>query len=66
MEPEQRAGSVRLTATQLPVASMTAEGAEPRQIAASLFLTPRSVELTLETVREALGVSSGEELALAI
>ena len=37
-----------------------------REIAATLFLTPRSVEVTLDGVRAALGVASDAELRLAL
>ncbi|RKS72585.1 putative ATPase [Motilibacter peucedani] len=64
--PVQVAGSVRLTTTQRRVATMAAAGADPLQIAASLFLTPHSVETALGDVRAALGVASDAELRLAL
>ncbi|RZS90190.1 transcriptional regulator [Motilibacter rhizosphaerae] len=64
--PDERAGRRRLTTTQRRVAGMAADGADARQIAASLFLTPRSVEVTLEAVRAAYGVASDAELRLAL
>nr|WP_269205094.1 BTAD domain-containing putative transcriptional regulator [Motilibacter aurantiacus] len=64
--PEQRSRTVSLTRTQRRIAGMAVDGADPRQIAEALFLTPRSVERMLEGVRRELGVTSDAELRVAL
>ncbi|MGY1743330.1 MULTISPECIES: BTAD domain-containing putative transcriptional regulator [unclassified Blastococcus] len=64
--PPPRPATRRLTATERRVAAMAAEGADARQIAASLFLTPRTVEVTLAGVRAALGAATDADLRVAL
>ena len=52
-----------LTATELRVASLAAEGRTNREIAAALFVTEKTVEATLSRVYRKLGVRSRTELA---
>ncbi len=74
--PEQAAGpaartgraarsdkSEQLTAQQHQIARMVAEGATNREVAAQLFLSPRTVEHHLRNVFAKLGVRSRVELA---
>nr|WP_269204537.1 BTAD domain-containing putative transcriptional regulator [Motilibacter deserti] len=63
--PEQPARTV-LTTTQRRIAAMAVAGSDNRQIAESLFLTPRSVERALELVRRELGATSDAELRVAL
>ncbi|WP_084959465.1 AAA family ATPase [Thermoactinospora rubra] len=53
----------RLTAQQLRIARMVAEGATNREIAAALHLSPRTVEHHLRNVFVTLGIRSRVELA---
>ena len=64
--PPPRPATRRLTATERRVAAMAAEGADARRIAAALFLTPRTVEVTLAGVRAALGADTDADLRLAL
>jgi hypothetical protein len=50
--PEPVPGAVRLTTTEQRIAEMDAIGLDAHTIAQALFLTPRSVELTLAAVRQ--------------
>jgi DNA-binding CsgD family transcriptional regulator len=45
---------------------MALDGAEDRDIAQRLFITPRSVQTTLAAIREQVGVASPEELRAAL
>ncbi|RJL31466.1 LuxR family transcriptional regulator [Bailinhaonella thermotolerans] len=53
----------RLTPQELQVVRMAAEGASSREIAARLFLSPRTVEYHLYKAYPKLGVASRRELA---
>ncbi|MGY1773784.1 BTAD domain-containing putative transcriptional regulator [Blastococcus sp. SYSU D00813] len=64
--PPPRPATRRLTATERRVAVMAAEGADARRIAAALFLTPRTVEVTLAGVRAALGAATDADLRVAL
>lgn len=48
---DQPSGAVTLTTTERRIAAMADGGADVRQIAQALFLTPHTVEITLESVR---------------
>jgi DNA-binding CsgD family transcriptional regulator len=55
-----------LTATEERVATLAASGHTNRQVAAALFLSPRTVEANLARVYRKLGVSSRAELGAAM
>ncbi|MET7329006.1 helix-turn-helix transcriptional regulator [Nonomuraea sp. NPDC005650] len=52
----------KLTAQQLQIARMVAEGATNREVAAQLFLSPRTVDHHLRNVFTRLGIRSRVEL----
>ena len=54
---------LRLTPQELQVARFVAEGRPTREVAAQLFLSPRTVEFHLRNVFTKLGISSRAELA---
>lgn len=56
-------GPPELTAQELQVALLVAEGATNREVAAALFLSPKTVEFHLGHVYAKLGVRSRTELA---
>jgi DNA-binding CsgD family transcriptional regulator len=60
---EPAAGPRELTAQELQVALLVAEGATNREVAAALFLSPKTVEFHLGHVYAKLGVRSRTELA---
>jgi DNA-binding CsgD family transcriptional regulator len=51
-----------LTATEERVAALAASGQTNRQVAAALFLSPKTVEANLARVYRKLGISSRAEL----
>ena len=55
-----------LTTTERKMATMASEGQEVRTIAQALFVTPRTVEVTLGELRVRLGLASDSELAGAL
>ena len=57
---------LELTATEERVAVLAASGQTNRQVAAALFLSPRTVEANLARVYRKLGVSSRAELGAAM
>jgi len=57
---------LELTATEARVASLAASGHTNRQVAAELFLSPRTVEDNLARVYRKLGISSRAELGAAM
>jgi DNA-binding CsgD family transcriptional regulator len=68
---EQRLGGRRaargaLTPTEQRVAQLAAEGQRNAEIAAALFVTPKTVEATLSRVYRKLGVRSRTELARSL
>jgi DNA-binding CsgD family transcriptional regulator len=60
------AAPLELTATEERVAALAASGHTNRQVAAALFLSPRTVEDNLARVYRKLGVSSRAELGAAM
>ncbi|MGK5731979.1 AAA family ATPase [Streptomyces sp. URMC 124] len=61
--PDGPAALGELTAQELRIARLVAEGVSNRDVAARLFLSPRTVEYHLYKVYPKLGVSSRTELA---
>jgi DNA-binding CsgD family transcriptional regulator len=59
-------GIESLTASQSRVAGLAAQGLTTRQIAESLFVTPKTVEFHLRQVYRKLGVSSRHQVAEAL
>jgi DNA-binding CsgD family transcriptional regulator len=59
----EHATQVELTAHELRVARMVAEGASNREAAAALFLSPKTVEYHLASIYRKLGVRRRAELA---
>ncbi len=55
-----------LTPQELRIALMLTEGRTTRQVAAALFLSPKTVEYHLRHVYAKLGIASREELAAAL
>jgi DNA-binding SARP family transcriptional activator/DNA-binding CsgD family transcriptional regulator len=55
-----------LTDTQLRVAALAAEGHSEREIAQAMFVTPNAVDYQLGDVYRKLGVSTRDELAVAL
>ncbi len=58
--------SLSLTSTERRIATLTADGAEVREIAEALFLTPHAVQLSLDVIRDRLNVTNDQELARAL
>jgi DNA-binding CsgD family transcriptional regulator len=56
-------GGAELTATERRVAELVAEGCSNREVAAALFVTPRTVEWNLTKIYAKLGIRSRSELA---
>jgi DNA-binding CsgD family transcriptional regulator/tetratricopeptide (TPR) repeat protein len=56
----------QLTPQEFQIASLLASGRTTREAAGSLFLSPKTVEYHLRSVYRKLGVSSRDELALAM
>ena len=56
----------RLTKRELEISLLAGEGATNREIAARLFLSPKTVELHLGRVYRKLGIRSRTELARAL
>jgi DNA-binding CsgD family transcriptional regulator len=63
---QRRVGIAALTSTQRRIAVLSADGVPIRDIAESLFLTPRGVEQHLDEVRRRLGVDEMVDLAEAL
>jgi DNA-binding CsgD family transcriptional regulator len=63
---EAPSGIRALTDTQRRVAALAVEGHSERDIAQAMFVTPNAVEFQLDDVYRKLGVSSRDELALAL
>jgi DNA-binding CsgD family transcriptional regulator len=57
------AGSADLTPTELEVARLVARGLPTREVAAQLFVSPRTIDFHLRNVFTKLGVTSRAELA---
>ena len=62
------AGAARaaLSRRELQIAALAASGSANRQIAATLRLSPRTVENRLHTAYEKLGIHGRDELATAL
>lgn len=60
--PRQGAAAEALTAQQLQIARLVADGATNREVAAQLFLSPRTVEHHLRNIFTRLGIRSRVEL----
>jgi DNA-binding CsgD family transcriptional regulator len=65
---ERRLGGRRgttheLTPTELRIAGLAAEGLRNAEIAARLYVTPKTIETTLSRVYRKLGIRSRTELA---
>ncbi|MCW2540932.1 MAG: Tetratricopeptide 4 [Frankiales bacterium] len=58
--------SLSLTSTERRIAKLTADGAEVREIAEALFLTPHAVQLSLDGIRSRLNVTDDHELGRAL
>ena len=54
---------MRLTAQELAVASLVQQGLSNREVAAQLFLSPRTIDFHLRNVFTKTGVRSRVELA---
>ena len=61
-----RTGVDALTATELRVARMVAEGMTNREVAQTLFVTPKTVEIHLSHTYSKLGLKSRSQLADAL
>jgi DNA-binding CsgD family transcriptional regulator len=59
-------GRLALTASELRVATLAAEGRTNREVAQSLFVTPKTVETHLRHAFEKLGISGRRELLAAL
>lgn len=59
----RRAAGTLLTTTERRVAELVAEGRSNKEVAAALFLTPRTVETKLSRMYAKLGIRSRTELA---
>lgn len=64
--PERLSELGQLTGQELEIATLVAEGATNREVAAALFLSPKTVEFHLTKVYAKVGVRSRTELALAL
>jgi DNA-binding NarL/FixJ family response regulator len=64
--PRERPGSSELTAHELQVALMVAEGRTNREVAAALFLAPKTIEHHLSAIFRKLGIRRRTELAHAL
>ena len=62
----RRAGSLELTPTELQVAEITASGCTNRQVAARLYMSPKTVEAHLARIYGKLGIASRAELGRAM
>jgi DNA-binding CsgD family transcriptional regulator len=61
-----RSGVDALTPSELRVARLAADGRTNREIAQELFVTPKAVEYHLGNVYSKLGITSRQELPLAL
>ena len=59
----QRAGLATLTPQELQISRLVSGGASNREIAAQLFLSPRTIEYHLHKLYPKLGIGSRTELA---
>jgi DNA-binding CsgD family transcriptional regulator len=64
--PSLTSSTDALTAAERRVVTLAAEGRTPRDIAQALFLTPRTVEVELQSAARKLGVDSADQLAEAL
>jgi DNA-binding CsgD family transcriptional regulator len=63
---ERSTGPESLTASELRVARMAADGLSNREIAQRLFVTRRTVEVHLTSTYRKLGIESRDELPTAL
>jgi DNA-binding NarL/FixJ family response regulator len=61
--PGRAPSSGALTPTQRRIAELAAEGAPNKEIAAALFVTPKTVETQLSRIYAKLGIHSRGQLA---
>jgi DNA-binding CsgD family transcriptional regulator len=64
--PARRRDARRLTPQVLQIAVLLAEGRTTRQVAAALFLSPKTIEYHLRNLYRKLGIHSREELFEAV
>jgi DNA-binding CsgD family transcriptional regulator len=65
--PPTRSGmGARLTTLERRIAQMAVDGADTREIAQALFLTPRAVEVALVELRQRVGATGDDDLAAAL
>ena len=64
--PTALSGAGALTASERRVAALAAEGSSNRDIAQTLFVTPKTVEVHLSNAYRKLGIRSRRELAGAL
>jgi DNA-binding NarL/FixJ family response regulator len=64
--PESVRQVVCLTTTERRIATLAVDGVSDREVAEAFFLTPRTIQATLASVKERLGVATLDELRAAL
>ncbi len=64
--PDETATRTWLTATERRIAGLVLDGVSQRDIAEQLFITPRMVETTLDSVSRLLGTNTPDDLRAAL
>ena len=64
--PRQRQASGDLTAHELRIGLLVADGMTNREVAAALFLSPKTIEFHLAQIFRKLGLRSRTQLARAL